>query len=152
MGYLDPEYMHTSLLTDKSDVYSFGVVLVELLTARKVLSFEEPEEQRNLAMYFLSSMKENRLIELLDQRVVEEGDLGEIHEVANLARQCLRLHGEERPTMKEVAMELLVLQKHAWMEQEPEETIHLPGEIFAQDARFFPRHVTATWKRLVRPA
>ncbi|KAK9096299.1 hypothetical protein Sjap_021796 [Stephania japonica] len=133
MGYLDPEYMHTSLLTDKSDVYSFGVVLVELLTARKVLSFEEPEERRNLAMYFLSSLKENRLIELLDQRVVEEGDLGEIHEIANLARQCLRLHGEERPTMKEVAMELQgllrVSQKHAWMEQDPEETIHLLGEV-----------------------
>ncbi|KAK9096290.1 hypothetical protein Sjap_021787 [Stephania japonica] len=125
--------MHTSLLTDKSDVYSFGVVLVELLTARKVLSFEEPEERRNLAMYFLLSMKENLLIELLDQRVVEEGDLGEIHEVANLARQCLRLHGEERPTMKEVAMELqgllLASQKHAWMEQDPEETIHLLGEV-----------------------
>ncbi|KAK9167221.1 hypothetical protein Scep_002412 [Stephania cephalantha] len=132
MGYLDPEYMHTSLLTDKSDVYSFGVVLVELLTARKVLSFEEPEKQRNLAMYFVSSMKENRLIELLDQRVVEEGDIGEIHEVAKLARQCLRLHGEERPTMKEVAMELeglfRVSQKHAWMEQDPEETLHLLGE------------------------
>ena len=43
LGYLDPEYLHTSQLTDKSDVYSYGVVLVELLTGMKAISFDKPE-------------------------------------------------------------------------------------------------------------
>nr|POE55780.1 wall-associated receptor kinase 5 [Quercus suber] len=61
IGYLDPEYLHTSQLTEKSDVYSFGVVLVELLTGRKALSFDKPEMERSLVTYFLLSLKENRL-------------------------------------------------------------------------------------------
>ena len=53
LGYLDPEYMQTSQLTEKSDVYSFGVVLVELLTGKMALSFDRLEEERSLAMYFI---------------------------------------------------------------------------------------------------
>ena len=49
LGYLDPEYMQTSQLTEKSDVYSFGVVLVELLTGKMALSFDRPKEERSLA-------------------------------------------------------------------------------------------------------
>jgi serine/threonine protein kinase len=54
-GYLDPEYFHTSQLTEKSDVYSFGVVMAELLTGNEALSFDRPENDRNLAMYFVSA-------------------------------------------------------------------------------------------------
>ncbi|KAA8526149.1 hypothetical protein F0562_007751 [Nyssa sinensis] len=105
-GYLDPEYFRSSQFTEKSDVYSFGVVLVELLTGEKVISSTRCEEERGLATYFISTMKNNCLYDILDARVKEEGVKEEMTVVANLAKRCLDLNGRKRPTMKEVAMEL----------------------------------------------
>ncbi|KAF6174243.1 hypothetical protein GIB67_033775 [Kingdonia uniflora] len=132
LGYLDPEYFLTSQLTDKSDVYSFGVVLLELLTGKQPISFERPQVERNLAMYFVLSMKENRLSEILEHRVLQEASMEQLQKVADLAKSCLRLNGEERPAMKEVAMELDSLTKFTkrpWVAQSSKETDKLLGEL-----------------------
>ncbi|KAF8039989.1 hypothetical protein BT93_B2262 [Corymbia citriodora subsp. variegata] len=106
IGYLDPEYYQTSQFTNKSDVYSFGIVLVELLTREKPISQLRAEEDRNLASYFIISMEENRLFDILDKEVLDHGENEEIIAVSNLVKRCLALHGRYRPTMKEVTMEL----------------------------------------------
>ncbi|KAL2584436.1 hypothetical protein AAZV13_14G128600 [Glycine max] len=112
IGYLDPEYMQTSQLTEKSDVYSFGAVLVELLTGEKPYSFGRPEEKRSLANHFLSCLKEDCLFDVLQDGILNEENEKEIKKVAFLAAKCLRVKGEERPSMKEVAMEL---EMHQWI-------------------------------------
>ncbi|KAL8517233.1 hypothetical protein ACS0TY_015456 [Phlomoides rotata] len=117
LGYLDPEYFQTSQLTEKSDVYSFGVVLAELLTGKRPIDMERSQEERNLTTYFIMAMKENRLFQVLDPRVVREGSLDQLQAIAELIKRCVRLNGENRPTMKEVAMELEDLRKfnkHPW--------------------------------------
>nr|XP_043626870.1 putative wall-associated receptor kinase-like 16 [Erigeron canadensis] len=132
LGYLDPEYLQTSQLTDKSDVYSFGVVLVELITGQKALNFDRPEEERSLAKYFLSSLKNGRLFQVLDQHLQLKELPNEIIQVSRIAERCLRVKGDERPTMKEVATELegimaSVIQKHPWVQsiENEEEGEHL---------------------------
>lgn len=130
LGYLDPEYLQTSQLTEKSDVYSFGVVLVELLTGKKALSFDKPEEERILAKYFLSALNEDLLLQVVDGCVMNGANVEQLKEVSNLAKRCLEVRGEERPTMKEVAMELEGLRRivmHPWVNND-EEIEHLLGE------------------------
>ncbi|KAM3730799.1 hypothetical protein ACB098_12G113500 [Castanea mollissima] len=116
IGYLDPEYLHTSQLIEKSDVYSFGVVLIELLTRRKVVSFDKLEMDRSLVTYFLISLEENRLFDILEKHVATEGKVEQLK--------------EDRPTMKEVATELEELrktEKHLWInvDSNSKETEHL---------------------------
>lgn len=123
-GYLDPEYLQTSLLTEKSDVYSFGVLLAELLTGKEPHCAGGIQEERSLAMYFTTSVKKNRLFQILDPRVIKEGTLEQLEAVAELVKRCVNMNGEDRPTMKEVTRELEGLKKstkHPWADQESHE-------------------------------
>ncbi|KAL2906971.1 Wall-associated receptor kinase 2 [Bienertia sinuspersici] len=133
LGYLDPEYFQTSQLTEKSDVYSFGVLLAELLTREKPLSLERDLEERNLATYFLLAEKEDRLMEIIDPQLVREASKDHLVMLAKLVKKCLNIHGEHRPTMKEVAIELDALMKqtrHPWINKNKnyEETTNLMGQ------------------------
>ncbi|KAF7146327.1 hypothetical protein RHSIM_Rhsim04G0078400 [Rhododendron simsii] len=115
LDYLDPEYFQTGQLNEKSDVYSFGVVLAEFLTGKRPIGLERSQEERNL---------ENMLYQILEPRVVKEGTLEQLQAIAELVKRCLYVKSEDRPTMKEVAMDLESLRKyrkHPWVNQQSHE-------------------------------
>ncbi|KAE8728700.1 hypothetical protein F3Y22_tig00004111pilonHSYRG00102 [Hibiscus syriacus] len=131
LGYLDPEYFQTNRLTEKSDVYSFGVVLAELLTGQLPVSSQRPEAQNNLSSYFIQAMQQGRLVQILEPRLANERNIEQLEAIADLAMRCLRLKGEERPTMKEVVLELAGsrrIYKHPWHQVNREETRFLLDE------------------------
>ncbi|EER89288.1 hypothetical protein BDA96_10G065100 [Sorghum bicolor] len=132
-GYLDPEYMQTCQLTDKSDVYSFGVVLLELLTGKMAFNLEGPENERSLSLHFLSAMKEDRLIDIIDDHIKSDNDTWLLEEVAELAQECLEMSGDRRPAMRDVAEKLDRLCKvmqQPWVpaQHDPEEMESLLGQ------------------------
>ncbi|KAE8698738.1 Kinase protein with adenine nucleotide alpha hydrolases-like domain, putative isoform 4 [Hibiscus syriacus] len=53
-GYLAPEYFMYGKLSDKVDVYAFGVVLLELLSGKRPISFENLKGQQSLVMWPMS--------------------------------------------------------------------------------------------------
>ncbi|KAG6467873.1 putative wall-associated receptor kinase-like 16 [Zingiber officinale] len=123
-GYLDPEFVRTGKFTEKSDVYSFGVVLLELLTRKKAIYFDENGEETYLASSFILPKKEDRLEEHLDNQGASEEDEQLIERIGELAVQCLSARGEERPTMKDVADQLNNMRKfkqHSWTSSNAED-------------------------------
>ncbi|GKB62085.1 kinase RLK-Pelle-WAK family protein, partial [Tanacetum coccineum] len=93
-------------------------------------------EEKNLATYFVNSVKENRLFGIVEPRLLREGTLDKLHTLANLVKRCLSLQSHDRPTMKEVAMELDGLRKfttHPWIPQTSLETRSLVLEVEQSD-------------------
>lgn len=115
LGYLDPEYLQERQLTEKSDVYSFGVVLLELITRKTAIYSEGTEEKKSLASSFLLALKESRLESILDRNILGVR-IELLQEVAQIAKSCLSMKGEERPLMSEVAERLRFIRR-TWREQ-----------------------------------
>jgi serine/threonine protein kinase len=110
-GYVDPEYHQNFHLSDKSDVYSFGVVLLELITAMKVVDFDRPAAEVNLASLALDRIGKGRVGEIVDPALLAGGDgedwvMGSVRHVSELAFRCLAFQKDVRPSMSEVAAEL----------------------------------------------
>lgn len=102
-GYLDPEYVTTSLLTDKSDVYSYGVVLLELLSGKRAIHEKQP-----LAYWSEEYLVESdRLVELLDPSLGKDFDPHEAQILADIAKSCVQDCSADRPAIRDVAQALV---------------------------------------------
>ncbi|KAK1411289.1 hypothetical protein QVD17_37836 [Tagetes erecta] len=120
----------------------YGVVYKELLTGKKAIGVDRTNNEKNLAAYFVSSIKGNRLFEIVEPRLLREATLDQLQSIGNLVKRCLSFIGDDRPTMKEVVVELEGLRKfrtHPWAQQEASsETKSLVLEVDQSDLYDIP--------------
>lgn len=109
MGYIDPVFSLTGLLTQKSDVYSFGVVLLELICRRPTIY----NQHCSLVIGFRRVHdKDGNGRAMFDEDIaITEGDVFILEEIGRLAMECLEDEVEDRPDMKEVAERLVMLRR-----------------------------------------
>ncbi|KAH9535432.1 hypothetical protein CY35_17G053100 [Sphagnum magellanicum] len=110
IGYLDPEYFSTGQLSTKSDVFSFGVVLLEMITGRMPM---DPTIQHrnysNTSKWVEANLQKGNINEILDPIIKASNPNPEtIWKVLELALQCIKHRGNQRPAMNEVVQELRI--------------------------------------------
>ena len=100
IGYLDPLYTQTGILTPKIDVYSFGVLLVEMITRKKAA-----DGKNYLIQSFIEALKRGKKVrQMFDKEIVDgKKSIKVLDDIAKLADQCLILENKQRPEMVEVA-------------------------------------------------
>lgn len=64
-GYSAPEYTRAGQLTLKSDIYSYGVVLLELITGRRAIDTQRPNDEQNLVSWVTKLFPKNLFFSVL---------------------------------------------------------------------------------------
>ncbi|GAY38393.1 hypothetical protein CUMW_036350 [Citrus unshiu] len=118
-GYFAPEYAMVGRASLMSDVFSFGVVLLELITGRQPIHRSITKGEESLVLWVKSIITDASICqsfiatprlqdsgtvisELPDPRLKGDFPKEEMQIMAYLAKECLQLDPDARPTMSEV--------------------------------------------------
>ncbi|GAB4827004.1 hypothetical protein Ancab_033884 [Ancistrocladus abbreviatus] len=97
VGYVDEEYWGESGggASKESDVFGFGVLLLELLSGRR-------SEEGLLAEWALPLIREMRMNEIFDPRLVIPNDVKPLVRLAKVASACVGNSRKNRPSIAQV--------------------------------------------------
>lgn len=103
-GYFAPEYAIVGRASQKSDVFSFGVVLLELISGRQPVYKSTSKGEESLVIWATPRLQDSRRVitELPDPHLSGNFPEEEMQILAYLAKECLMLDPDDRPTMSEV--------------------------------------------------
>ncbi|GMH01533.1 hypothetical protein Nepgr_003372 [Nepenthes gracilis] len=132
-GYLDPEYFASQHLSEKTDVYSFGIVLLELISGRKPVS-EDYGAEWNIVHWARSLIRKGDIVSMMDPLLVGSVKLESVWRVAEIAIQCVELHGASRPKMQEIVLAMQDAMKIEKGTDQDSQNIS-PGSTKAQSSR-----------------
>ncbi|KAI3942073.1 hypothetical protein MKW92_037681 [Papaver armeniacum] len=103
-GYFAPEYAIIGRASLKSDVFSFGVVLLELISGRHPIHKSPDKGDQSLVIWAAPRLKDSKRVisELADPLLKGNYPEEEMQVMAYLAKECLLLDPDFRPSMSEV--------------------------------------------------
>ncbi|XP_038717667.1 G-type lectin S-receptor-like serine/threonine-protein kinase SD2-5 isoform X2 [Tripterygium wilfordii] len=105
-GYLAPEWITHSPISEKSDVYSYGIVLLEIIGGRKNYDMGECSEKSYFPSYAFKMLEEGKLKEILDSKLdIDENDERVVTAI-KVALWCIQEDMQLRPPMTKVVQML----------------------------------------------
>lgn len=104
-GYVPPEFSQPEygLPTPKSDVYCFGVVLFELITGKKPVGDDYPEEKEGtLVSWVRALVRKNLAARAIDPKISDRGIDDQIEEALKIGYLCTADFPSKRPSMQQI--------------------------------------------------
>ncbi|XP_045085922.1 probable LRR receptor-like serine/threonine-protein kinase At1g51820 [Aegilops tauschii subsp. strangulata] len=101
-GYINPEYYHTSGLTESSDVYSFGVILVEIATGEGPILLSHGHIIHRVKQKIASG----NISSIADARLNDAYDVSSMWKVIDTTMACTSDVAVRRSTMAAVVVQL----------------------------------------------
>ncbi|PIN18509.1 Serine/threonine protein kinase [Handroanthus impetiginosus] len=104
-GYVPPEFLDQpeSTPTPKSDVYGFGVILFELITGKKPVEDDYPDEKEaNLVSWVRGLVRRNQGSRAIDPKIRGNGPDTKLVEALKIGYLCTAENPFKRPTMHQV--------------------------------------------------
>ncbi|PHT90644.1 G-type lectin S-receptor-like serine/threonine-protein kinase [Capsicum annuum] len=98
-GYMAPEYAMKGRFSEKTDVYSFGVLLLEIISGRRNTSFDQDDCALSLLAYAWKLWNENKIVELVDPKIIKLQLEKEIHRCVHVGLLCVQEYAEDRPNV-----------------------------------------------------
>lgn len=105
-GYLAPEWITNSAISEKSDVYSYGMVLLEIIGGRKNFDPAEGSEKAHFPSYAFKKMEEGKLKEVFDARLRSDEKDERVEVAIKVALWCIQEDLTIRPSMARVVQML----------------------------------------------
>ncbi|WVZ49994.1 hypothetical protein U9M48_001295, partial [Paspalum notatum var. saurae] len=106
LGYLDPEYYRTGIISTKSDVFGFGVTCLSVISAQHAVLDLTGPERKSLSSHAWELWSSGRAMELIDPSLRADSRIREILRCLQIAMLCVQENRADRPTMAEVLMML----------------------------------------------
>ncbi|KAK8696904.1 hypothetical protein V6N13_113075 [Hibiscus sabdariffa] len=109
-GYLAPEWLLEHGVSEKSDIYSYGMVLLEMIGGQRNVSLMENGTDRSQRKWHFfpkivsRKLKQGKLIEAVDQRLVEAGGIDDrqLQTLVYVALWRIQERAKLRPSMEQV--------------------------------------------------
>ncbi|XP_062011409.1 cysteine-rich receptor-like protein kinase 10 isoform X2 [Rosa rugosa] len=100
-GYMAPEYAIHGRFSVKSDVFSFGVLVLEIVSGKKIGSFQNGENEEDLLSYAWKNWRDDTISNIIDP-MLTTGSRNEMIRCIHIGLLCVQENVNDRPTMASV--------------------------------------------------